>query len=226
MLQFQRYLRVSYLSDPQTKDMTDGGYSKNIGMLAFPLLTQFFWSPSARTKQRLAGRHVLEFKTCLRNWTPGPVRCLRSRNGSMRCELYPVLSNQRRPKKQQNDSAVMFKGWKWSTWELIWLSGTCWVILLFTLPETSSMTILYKRPRRLRKANGNQLLMSEADIEAEAKQKKDIVIGALWGPFQLTFTEPILLALDLYLGLVQALLYCVRHPPTTSLGFYSFFDTC
>jgi DHA1 family multidrug resistance protein-like MFS transporter len=99
------------------------------------------------------------------------------------------------------------EGWTWTIWELIWLSGFCLILIAFTLPETSATTILYKRAHRLRRATGDTRLHSSAEIEAENMQVKDIVVASLWRPFQLCFQEPILLATNIYLGLIYALLY-------------------
>lgn len=53
--------------------------------------------------------------------------------------------------------------------------------------------------------------------------KKQILRAALWLPFRLTFTEPILLFTDLYLGLVYAVLYCWFEAfPIAFIGVYGF----
>jgi DHA1 family multidrug resistance protein-like MFS transporter len=97
--------------------------------------------------------------------------------------------------------------WTWTIWELIWLSGFCFIFLCFTLPETSSQTILYKRAQRLRKLTGNPNLKCQADIAMEHMQLKDIATASFYRPFQLCFTQPILLVTNAYLGLIYALLF-------------------
>ena len=47
--------------------------------------------------------------------------------------------------------AAESKGWRWTIWELMWLSGFALALLIFFLPETSSANILFRRARRLRK---------------------------------------------------------------------------
>jgi DHA1 family multidrug resistance protein-like MFS transporter len=119
--------------------------------------------------------------------------------------------------------AVENETWKWSIWELIWLSGFCLVVLIFTLPETSGATILYRRAKRLRKATGKSTLKSAVEIEAQDAQIKDIVIASLWRPFQLCFQEPILIATNIYLGLVYSLLYTWFEAfPIVFGGIYNF----
>jgi len=50
--------------------------------------------------------------------------------------------------------SARFEGWRWTIWELMWLSGAT-LVLLFFFPETSVSNILYRRARHLRKATGN-----------------------------------------------------------------------
>jgi len=103
--------------------------------------------------------------------------------------------------------AAQHKGWQWTIWELMWLSGFCLVFLIFCLPESSSSNILYRRTVRYRKATGNQNLKCQSEIEAEQMKGKDIVMMVLVRPFTLSFTEPICFFLNLYIALIYALLY-------------------
>lgn len=99
------------------------------------------------------------------------------------------------------------KGWRWTIWELMWLSGLCLVVLFFFLPETSSSNILYRRARRLRKLTGNNKLKCQPEIDGEQMTLKDVVMMVLVRPFSLTLTEPICFCLNLYIALIYALLY-------------------
>ncbi|WVR08367.1 hypothetical protein IAU60_005422 [Kwoniella sp. DSM 27419] len=91
--------------------------------------------------------------------------------------------------------AVEYKGWRWSFWEMLWLSGFTLILAIFTLPE------------RLRKLTGNENLKSVSEISSEQMTSAEIVKMTLVRPFSLTFTEPIVLAIDLYIGLIYAILY-------------------
>lgn len=99
------------------------------------------------------------------------------------------------------------KGWQWTIWELMWLSGFCFVFLFFFLPETSSSNILYRRTVRIRAITRNSRVKCEPEIEAEGMTGKEIGMMVLVRPFTLTFTEPICFALNLYLALIYGLLY-------------------
>jgi DHA1 family multidrug resistance protein-like MFS transporter len=99
------------------------------------------------------------------------------------------------------------KGWRWTIWELMWLSGFTLILLFFFFPETSSSNILYRRAERLRKATGDKRLKSLPEIEAESMTGRDIATQVLVRPFTLNFQEPIVLLLNLYIGLIYALFY-------------------
>ncbi|KAK8050322.1 hypothetical protein PG994_012052 [Apiospora phragmitis] len=102
--------------------------------------------------------------------------------------------------------AVEKETWRWTIWELMWLSGAT-LILVFFLPETSSANILYRRARRLRKLTGNDKLICEPELVGQEMTGKDIASMVLVRPFSMLFTEPIVFALDLYIALVYGLLY-------------------
>lgn len=70
--------------------------------------------------------------------------------------------------------AVEAKGWSWAIWELMWLSGFCWVFLFFLLPETSSTNILLRRTKRARKITGNKNLICEPELMAQEMTGKDV----------------------------------------------------
>jgi len=104
--------------------------------------------------------------------------------------------------------AAAFEDWRWTIWELTWLSAFAWVFLFFLLPETSSANILYRRSRRLRQITGDEKLKTEAVVQSEGMKKMDIVKMSLIRPITLSFLEPIVFLLNLYIALIYALLYC------------------
>lgn len=75
--------------------------------------------------------------------------------------------------------AAEAKGWQWTIWELIWLSGFALVVCFFFLPETSANNILYRRTARLRKITGNQNLKCGPEIMGESMTGKSIVMMVL-----------------------------------------------
>lgn len=98
-------------------------------------------------------------------------------------------------------------GWRWTIWELLWLSGLAFIIIFIALPETSTPNILYYKAKRLRKITGNQDLQSESEIMQKEMTAGQMVKTSLLFPFVLCFTEPIVFLLNLYIALVYGILY-------------------
>ncbi|KAK4624702.1 Caffeine resistance protein 5 [Fulvia fulva] len=182
-------------------------YAKDIGMLlAFRFLTGFFGSPVLATGGASLGDV----------WSPKKVSYAIGIWGNFAI-CGPVLG------PLAAGFAVQAKGWKWSIWELIWLNAFTAVLLVFTLVETSSDNILFRRATKIRKMTGDKEFKTAAEIEAERMPVKEIVISSLYRPFMLCFTEPILMAQNLYLGLIYALLYCWFEAfPLVFNGIYHF----
>ncbi|KAL8921019.1 MAG: hypothetical protein Q9208_005910 [Pyrenodesmia sp. 3 TL-2023] len=103
--------------------------------------------------------------------------------------------------------AAQNKGWKWTIWELVWLSGFCFIFLFFFLPETSSKNILYRRTLRIRALTKNRKVKCTPELEAEGMSWKEVGVAVLVRPFSLSFTEPICFVLNLYSALIYGLLY-------------------
>ena len=105
--------------------------------------------------------------------------------------------------------AAEARGWRWTIWELCWLSGAAFVVLFFFLPETSSAALLYQRTARLRALSGNDKLKCEPEIEGEGMTGMEIVRMVMIRPITLNFLEPMVLALNMYI----ALIYGIYPPP-------------
>ena len=119
--------------------------------------------------------------------------------------------------------AAQANGWRWTIWELLWLSGFTLVFLFFLLPETSSANILYRRTRRLRKLTGKKNLKCQPEIESEGITAREIVMMILVRPFSLNFTEPMVFLLNLYIALIYGLLYVwFESFPIVFEGIYHF----
>jgi DHA1 family multidrug resistance protein-like MFS transporter len=117
--------------------------------------------------------------------------------------------------------SARFEGWRWTIWELMWLSSATFVLLFFFFPETSASNILYRRARRLRKFTGNPSIMSAPEIAAAAMSRRDLAVEILVCPFALNFQEPIVFALNAYIGLIYALLYIwFESFPVVFIGIY------
>lgn len=171
----------------------------NFGMLlAFRFLTGFIGSPSLATGGASIGDMYAPNKRAygIAIWGVGAV-----------CgpTLGPLVGG----------FAAEAKGWTWTIWELMWLSGFALVLFFFFLPETSSANILYRRTRRLRKITGNDKLISEPELIGEQMTGKDIVMMVLIRPITLNFTEPMVFLLNLYIALVSVSYKYGLHQLTT-----------
>ncbi|KAK5166153.1 uncharacterized protein LTR77_008414 [Saxophila tyrrhenica] len=164
------------------------------GLLVLRFLQGFFGSPCLATGgaslQDLYSLIKLPYVLCI--WafaaTCGPA-------------LGPVISG----------FSVPAESWRWSLWEILWISGPIFLSMLFFLPETSSANILLHRAQRLRKRTGNQHLKSQSEIDQANTTTKEIVKEAIYRPAQLIFQDP---AIGFTAGYV-ALCYGI---------YYSFFE--
>ncbi|KAK3069760.1 GTPase-activating protein [Teratosphaeriaceae sp. CCFEE 6253] len=97
--------------------------------------------------------------------------------------------------------------WQWPLYTLMWIGAVCLLFLFFAMPETSASNILFRRAQRLRRITGNAKLMSTPEIQAQQMTGREILNMCLIHPFTLSFTEPMLFFLNLYLALIYGLLY-------------------
>lgn len=86
--------------------------------------------------------------------------------------------------------AVMNKGWRWSLWEILWMAGPVWIIMFFTMPETSSGTILLRRAQRLRKLTGDANMKSQSEIDQGSKSFRKIAVEQLVKPIEISIKDP------------------------------------
>ncbi|KAF7562648.1 hypothetical protein G7046_g1480 [Stylonectria norvegica] len=103
--------------------------------------------------------------------------------------------------------AVQAKGWRWSTWELLWLAGPILILLLFTLPETSADAILLQRAQRLRAITGRSDLLAESEIRQRHMSSRTIAFDALIKPWEINALDPAVLFTTVYMALVYGTYY-------------------
>ncbi|KAI5366623.1 putative major facilitator superfamily, MFS transporter superfamily [Septoria linicola] len=61
--------------------------------------------------------------------------------------------------------AVPAKGWRWSLWEILWMSAPVLILMYMAFPETSAANILLRRAQRLRKLTGNDKYKSQSELD-------------------------------------------------------------
>ncbi|KAI0074662.1 MFS general substrate transporter [Panus rudis PR-1116 ss-1] len=101
--------------------------------------------------------------------------------------------------------AVGGASWVWVFWLLACFAGACFVLILFTLPETYGPVILARKAKRLRKETGDDRYWAPLDRQhvGFAIRARRVVVR----PFQMLIEEPMLLALSVYMSFVYGCVY-------------------
>lgn len=95
--------------------------------------------------------------------------------------------------------------WQWLFWILTIFSGVCWLMILFTIPETYGPVILVKKAKALRKSSGDSRYKAALELQEVSMGKK---LGRILGrPWKIFFFEPMLVIITLYMSFVYGLLY-------------------
>ncbi|KAL2812452.1 MFS general substrate transporter [Aspergillus cavernicola] len=103
--------------------------------------------------------------------------------------------------------AVENMGWRWTSWELLWLSAPTMVIMFLTLPETSSDNILLRRAQRLRAQTGRTDIKSESEIHQSKMSPREVTFNALIKPWEINALDPAVLFSTFYTGLTYGIYY-------------------
>ncbi|EMC99186.1 hypothetical protein BAUCODRAFT_394455 [Baudoinia panamericana UAMH 10762] len=96
-------------------------------------------------------------------------------------------------------------GWRWLYWIQLILSGFCYVLITFTVPETYAPTLLARRAKKLRKELNSDRYVTEQDLDMRPLTERLAIF--LIRPFQLLFMEPIVLFVSIYMSVLYGLLY-------------------
>lgn len=103
--------------------------------------------------------------------------------------------------------AVMNNGWRWSLWEILWMAGPVWIVMFFSMPETSSGTILLRRAQRLRKLTGDASLKSQSEIDQGSKSFRQIAGEQLLKPIEISVKDPAVLFTHVYTSCIYGIYY-------------------
>jgi DHA1 family multidrug resistance protein-like MFS transporter len=176
------------------------------GLLILRFLQGFFGSPCLATGGASVGDifSLLKLPYGLSVWaafaTSGPA-------------LGPIISG----------FSVPAKSWRWSLWEILWLSGPVFISMFFLLPETSSPNILVRRAKRLRKLTGNPNLKAQAEIDQAKLSVAAIVYDSLYRPLQIMILDPAVMFTNLYTALVYGIYYSFFEAfPLVYINLYGF----
>ncbi|KII93810.1 hypothetical protein PLICRDRAFT_101527 [Plicaturopsis crispa FD-325 SS-3] len=95
--------------------------------------------------------------------------------------------------------------WRWLYWVLAIFAGVCWLLIVFTLPETYAPTILVTKAKRLRKETGDDRYYAPMERIKVSWRKR--VSNILLRPFRILFREAMLLAITIYMSFVYGCIY-------------------
>lgn len=113
----------------------------------------------------------------------------------------------------------------------MWLSGFCLLVLICFLPETSEANILHRRAKRLQSSlrqndpdhYAQVVVKSRPDVASEKVDSKKEGIDMFKQIVVISFFEPLVLVLNLYVALVYALLYLwFESFPLVFIGIHHF----
>ncbi|TRM61103.1 major facilitator superfamily domain-containing protein [Schizophyllum amplum] len=96
--------------------------------------------------------------------------------------------------------------WRWLFWVLTIFAGSCWFLILFTIPETYAPLLLVEKAKRIRKSTGDDRYY--AALEGQGKTSfRARAEHILARPFKILFCEPMLMAVTMYMSFIYGCLY-------------------
>ncbi|KAJ3491609.1 hypothetical protein NLG97_g5564 [Lecanicillium saksenae] len=103
--------------------------------------------------------------------------------------------------------ALTVEDWRWSMWEVLWMSGPIFAVMCFFLPETSEANILLRRAQRLRKLTGNTKLLSRSEVRERGLTFGSVFFDAVIKPIEIMIKDPAVLFTNIYTSLVYGIYY-------------------
>ncbi|TID14377.1 putative caffeine resistance protein 5 [Venturia nashicola] len=119
--------------------------------------------------------------------------------------------------------AVMAKGWRWSLWEILWMSGPVFILWFISMPETLEDNILLRRAKRLRKLTGNDKYVSQSELNQKNMTAAQIAKNAFVKPVEINIKDPAILFTSIYSGIIYGTYYSFFEVfPLVYGGIYHF----
>lgn len=98
------------------------------------------------------------------------------------------------------------QGWKWVLGLMAILSGTLWLLITLTVPETYAPVLLHRRAAKLSQLTG-KVYRTRIELETDPISVTKAFNTALARPFLLLTREPIIVLLSIYMALIYGTLY-------------------
>ncbi|KAK3071894.1 hypothetical protein LTR53_007812 [Teratosphaeriaceae sp. CCFEE 6253] len=95
--------------------------------------------------------------------------------------------------------------WRWVDWITLIISGLVLALVFFFQPETYPPVLLKWKAAHLREITGDQRYRAEIEVREESLAHR--LRRALYRPFLLTFREPIIMLVALYLTVIYIILF-------------------
>lgn len=95
--------------------------------------------------------------------------------------------------------------WRWTEWITLIISGLVLALVTLLQPETYAPILLKWKAKRLRQLTGDDRYKAEVEIREEAFARR--LLRSLYRPFLLTFSEPIIILIALYLTVIYVILF-------------------
>ncbi|KAL8840545.1 MAG: hypothetical protein Q9170_001298 [Blastenia crenularia] len=103
--------------------------------------------------------------------------------------------------------AVPVKGWRWSLWEIVWISAPILLLMFLCTPETFAPNILLRRAARLRKLTGDDHFLAQSEIDQKNLKTSAVITEALIKPLEITIKDPAIAFVNVYSSIVYAIYY-------------------
>ncbi|KAF9524091.1 major facilitator superfamily domain-containing protein [Crepidotus variabilis] len=95
--------------------------------------------------------------------------------------------------------------WRWVFWVMTAFAGVCWILALLTMPETYAPVLLARQAKRKRKATDDERYYAPLDKrDTSLKSRMENILAK---PFAILFSEPMLMALTLYMSFIYGCIY-------------------
>ncbi|KAE8151655.1 major facilitator superfamily domain-containing protein [Aspergillus avenaceus] len=98
-------------------------------------------------------------------------------------------------------------GWRWANWIILIMSGAVLAIVMLLQPETYGPLLLKWKAKHFRGATGDSRFVSEMDISNAEIGAFTRIYVALKREFLLTFQEPIVLLVSLYMTVIYIIIF-------------------
>ena len=82
------------------------------------------------------------------------------------------------------------------------MAGPVFLLMFFSMPETSASNILLRRAQRLRKLTGNSNLKSQGEIDQGNMRFSKLLIDQMWKPTEIFLKDPAVFFTNVYTSLI------------------------